>query len=120
MHVVDWLPTIAHITGYRPSGDLQWDGFNQWTALTGGAVSGEPRAIYIATKNGHALHYGDWKLIVPAKGKPELFNLAVDPYEKNDLAATDLRRVAEMQEVISEQQAKDDPVLPKDVQGFPN
>ena len=41
-----------------------------------------PRTIYIAMKGGHALRHGDWKLIVPSKGSPQLFNIATDPYEK--------------------------------------
>jgi len=119
MHVVDWFPTIAHITGYQPTRDLHWDGVNQWPAITGTATGGAPRAIYIAMKGGHALRYGDWKLIVRTKGKPELFNLAVDPYEKNNLATTELKQVAVMQRLLTEQQAKDDPALPADLEGQP-
>jgi arylsulfatase A-like enzyme len=119
MHVADWFPTIAHITGYQPSTDLKWDGVNQWPALTGVAAAGESRSIYIAMKGGQALRRGDWKLIVRANRKLELFNLAVDPYEKNDLASAEAPRVEQMKRLLTEQQAKDDPVLPKDLQGVP-
>ncbi|TWU27513.1 arylsulfatase B [Bythopirellula polymerisocia] len=119
MHVVDWFPTISYLTGYQPANDLKWDGKNQWPALTGSQSDNEPRAIYIAMQQGHALRLGDWKLIVPAKGKPELYNLADDPYETNDLATSELERVAGMQRLMKEEQTKDDPVLPADLEGLP-
>jgi arylsulfatase A-like enzyme len=119
MHVADWFPTIAAITGYEPPHDLDWDGVNQWPALMGAAPGGQPRAIYIAMKNGRALLDGDWKLIARDNGKAELFNLADDPYEKHDLAATEPERMAHLRETLRQQQAKDDPVLPADLKGKP-
>lgn len=119
MHIVDWFPTIAHITGYKPPRDLAWDGINQWPALTGTESTVEPRTIYIAMKGGRALFDGDWKLITRDKGKTELFNLAADPYEKKNLAAKEPDRVAKLQSLVNEQQAKDNPTLPSDLEGQP-
>jgi arylsulfatase A-like enzyme len=119
MHVVDWFPTIAHIAGYQKQPELQWDGVNQWPALTGDDRDSEPRTIYIAMKGGSALLWDGWKLIVRADGKPELFNLAVDPYEQNNLATTELKRLAAMQRMLTEQQSKDNSVLPTDLAGQP-
>ena len=68
---------------------------------------------------GYVLIYGDWKLIVRVKGKPELFNVAADPYEKNNLSATELQREADLQQLLNEQQAKDDPDLPTDLKDQP-
>jgi len=119
IHAVDWFPTIAHVAGYRPPRDLQWDGVDQWPALQGRAAAAEPRTIYIAHKRGQALRSGDWKLIVHANGQPELFNLAVDPYEKRNLAASQPERVAEMHRLLADEQSKDDPVLPVDLAGLP-
>jgi arylsulfatase A-like enzyme len=70
-------------------------------------------------KGSSALLYGGWKLIVRAEGEPELFNLAVDPYEKSNLAATELKQLAEMQRLLTEQQSKDNPHLPTDLEGQP-
>ncbi len=39
---------------------------------------------------------GAWKLIVPVKGKAELYDLARDPFEKRDLAAEQPGRVNEL------------------------
>ena len=119
MHVVDWFPTIASLTGYVPDTDLKWDGINQWPALTGAASSSEPRTIYIVMNRGHALRHGDWKLIVPTKGTPELFNIALDPYEKKDLLKSHPDKVIELQKLLAMQQAKDNLKFPEDLIGLP-
>ena len=119
MHVVDWFPTIAGLVSYKPAADLNWDGVNQWPALTDDMAATAPRTIYIAMNGGHALRHGDWKLIVTAKGKPQLFNIATDPYEKEDVARSRPETVADLQKLLAEQQAKDNPELPKDLVGLP-
>ncbi len=120
MHAVDWLPTIASLAGFQPKADPRWDGINQWPALTGSAAGNESRTIYIAMQNGaRSLRHGDWKLIVNAQGKAELFNIAADPFEKNDLASAEAARVAELQKLLDEQHSRDDPKLPEDLQGLP-
>lgn len=120
MHAVDWLPTLSSLAGYEAKADLQWDGINQWPALTGSATNREPRTIYIAMKNAHSLRHGDWKLIQTGKGQPMLFNIASDPYEKMDLAKTETEKVIELQKLMAEQQAKDDPMLPEDLKDMPH
>jgi len=48
---------------------------------------------------GAAVAAGDWKLVVSKKGAPELFNLATDIGEKNDLAAArpeEVRRLTQL------------------------
>lgn len=70
-------------------------------------------------QKGHSLRLGDWKLIVPARGEPELFNLADDPYEKHNIATKEPERVEEMQLLIEVQHAKDNLVLPNDLVGLP-
>ena len=118
MHAVDWLPTVAALAGYQPSGDLKWDGINQWPALTGAAVDPAPRTIYIAMKKGHALRHGDWKLVAPGQGAPQLFNIAEDPCEKTNRAAGEPAKLAELQALLAAQQAKDNPNLPPDLAGI--
>jgi uncharacterized sulfatase len=39
---------------------------------------------------------GDWKLIVPVKGEVELFNIARDPYEKENLATKEASQVKDL------------------------
>lgn len=119
MHAVDWFPTIAGLVGYRPPTDLQWDGLDQWRALLGEVEEPAPRTIYIAAKNGQSLRHGDWKLIRPKKdAEPQLFNIADDPFEKNDLAKTEPERLAELQKTLDAQIALDEPEIPADLEGF--
>ena len=118
MHAVDWLPTVAALAGYQAPGDSKWDGINQWPALAGAPVDAPARTIYIAMKKGHALRHGDWKLIAPAQGRPQLFNIAADPYEKSDRAADEPAKLAELQKLLAEHQAKDNPELPADLVGI--
>lgn len=120
MHVVDWFPTLASLTGYKPEVNLSWDGIDQWQALTRKASPSEPRTIYIAMRNGHSLRHGDWKLIVRDKSKPELFNIAADPYEKHNVAANQPQRVAELQLLLARQQSFDVVKLPDDLVGLPD
>lgn len=119
MHAVDWLPTIAELVGYKPSTDLKWDGLSRWSALSGPNENPKQRTIYIATTKGHALLRGNLKLIQSKQGPAELYDLGTDPYEKSDLAATKPLELAELQRLLAEQIAQDDPKLPPDLVGLP-
>jgi arylsulfatase A-like enzyme len=119
MHIVDWFPTIAALVGHEPVADLKWDGVDQWPALRGIATNDQPRTIYIAMNNGQSLRHGDWKLIASGSKQPMLFNIAADPYEKHDLAASEPQKLAVLQTLLAEQRAKDDPKLPDDLVGLP-
>lgn len=122
MHAVDWFPTIAALTGCRPSGDTRWDGVNQWDRLTGANSKAPDRAIYIALKSGaRSLRLGDWKLITkPAMAKDELYNIAADPFEKSDLAEKEPERLRELKDRLAQERAKDNPKMPDDLKGLPN
>jgi arylsulfatase A-like enzyme len=119
MHVVDWFPTIAGLAGYEPTADLKWDGIDQWLALTGEKVENKDRTIYIAMSGGQALRHGDWKLIVSRKGEPELFNIATDPYEKNNVAKAQAAKVRQLRKLLQQHRDRDDPKLPPDLDGLP-
>ena len=117
MHVVDWFPTIAELVGYKPVKDLSWDGRSQWAALNAAATTEEPRAIYIAAKGGQSVRLGDWKLIAATKRKPELYNIASDPYETTDLASSQPGKVAELEKLRTEFRVDDLDKLPADLEG---
>lgn len=120
MHCVDWLPTLASLLGYKPPTDPRWDGLNLWPALTGAAPAA-PRTIYIAKKGERSLRQGDWKLIQPAgKKPPELYHLARDPRETTNLAAVEPAKRDELKRLLEAEHAKDDPVLPADLEGLPH
>lgn len=133
MHVVDWMPTVAGLVGWKSTADAKpdWDGVSQWALLKGARIMPPPRAIYIAHGSGDAsLRLGDWKLIAhnggkgkakakKAKANHELFNLAQDPYETENLAKDNPEKVAELLQLLHEQKAKDSPELPQDLVGLP-
>lgn len=119
LHAVDWFPTLAGLAGYRPPGDIAWDGVDQWPALAGRSADSGERNIYIATRRGHALVERDWKLIVPSRGEAELYHLAADPYETTDLAARELDRVGRMRQRLTAHQERDQAQLPADLEGLP-
>jgi arylsulfatase A-like enzyme len=116
MHAVDWFPTIAALTGFEPKEGLQWDGLNQWPALSGTAHADTERQIYIATKSGQSLHQGQWKLIRTAK-LTELFHLSEDPFEQQECAKNHPAVVSRMLEALDAQLKLDNPNLPEDLKG---
>ena len=120
MHCVDWIATIAAITGFKPDPGLKWDGVSQWETLTGRGTAPASRVIYIAKNGERSLRQGDWKLIAGDKRKTELFNIAKDPFEKQELSAAEPTRLAELRKRLDEEHAKDDKVLAKDLEGLPH
>jgi arylsulfatase A-like enzyme len=96
--VADWFPTFAGLAGYRPEKDLKWDGLDRWAILTG-AAQAQPRVLYWLGPGGNslALRQGDLVLI-RQKGKPDqLYDLATDPSQKEDLA---MKRPEEVKKLV--------------------
>jgi arylsulfatase A-like enzyme len=113
LHIVDLYPTLLKLGGARLEQKLPLDGKDLWDTLTGGAKSPHEDILINITPTRGALRMGDWKLVVggnradddggapkkKAKGKKgdpnlvELFNLADDPSESNNVAAQHPERV---------------------------
>ena len=104
LHIVDWMPTICRLTGYKGEKELKWDGQDIWPLLTGQIKNPGPRTFYWKfTRSPFALRHGDWKLIIPAKDKqPELYNLAEDPYETRDIAKDHPEQVTRLMTLLAE------------------
>jgi arylsulfatase A-like enzyme len=112
--MVDWYPTLVKLAGGTLDGSQPLDGRDAWPAITAGASSPHDAILLNSTPNGGAIRVGDWKLVVngdksdesdPNTGKPgkkqsretvELFNLADDPNEKQNLADDESAKVAEL------------------------
>jgi arylsulfatase A-like enzyme len=104
LHIVDWYPTLLTLAGASLEQSLPLDGRDLWPALTAGAPSPHTEIVLNTTPHHGALRVGDWKLVLngqnrsvdgEAPKKPpstegdariELFDLAKDPGEKNNLA----------------------------------
>lgn len=104
IHIADWYPTLVGLTGAPKEQKLAVDGTDILAALKGEKIP-DREIILNVSPNAGAIRSGDWKLVVksgrgvddedgdapatPArKPKVELYNLAEDVSEKNDLAAS--------------------------------
>jgi arylsulfatase A-like enzyme len=110
IHAIDWMPTICSLAGYESDQDPKWDGQNIWPVIRG-EIKGfdEPRLLYWNYWDIRiAFRHGDWKIISPAENAPfEMYNLAVDPYEQNDLAGSDPEQFESLLKKLGETRALD-------------
>ena len=102
IHAVDILPTLAALAGASTAACKPLDGLNVWSALSGAGPSPRTEFVYNIEPFRAAIRAGDWKLIwrplIPSS--VDLFNLAEDPYEQNNLAAAHPEKVDAMKERI--------------------
>lgn len=99
IHTVDWLPTLASITGSHRTGSLPLDGIDQWSVLQGGIPKKKTFFLGYSATDKHGGKYGpddnycairqdNWKLIRdPDKTTFYLYDLSEDPGEENDLSS---------------------------------
>ncbi len=105
MHMVDLYPTLLNLAGASPKQKLPIDGKDIWPCLVKNKPSPHEEILLNASPNGGAIRVGDWKYLIngelPAKKAKtdliELFNLAKDPGEKENLAALQPARLKELQ-----------------------
>jgi uncharacterized sulfatase len=108
---VDVAPTILSAAGVAPPKAMQGlsllDAAAGKAALKRDAVFGEifeHTAIDLDRPAVNLTHrwvrQGDWKLIAPVKGEPELYDLKSDPFEKANLAEKDGDRVRRLTAVL--------------------
>lgn len=86
----DFLPTAAELAGLKVPDGVKVDGLSVASALAGNP--GPEREYFYWELHEpnfmQALRSGDWKVVRPSLSSPvELYNLADDPGERNDLAA---------------------------------
>jgi arylsulfatase A-like enzyme len=98
VHVVDMYPTLARLAGAQLGKNKPLDGLDVWSHITQQGPSPRSELVYNVEPLRAAVRDGDWKLVwislIP--GKMELFNLASDPSEKNDLSKQNPARVDEL------------------------
>lgn len=110
IHVSDWLPTLCNLAGVQDLSDHKLDGQNVWPVVVGKQNSVN-RASYWKTARDYAVRKGDWKIIVSAdSGKIELYNLANDFRETNDLSNENPEKVKELK-ILLEDFKKNDRTL---------
>ena len=108
IHAVDLYPTLAALAGASTAKAKPLDGVNVWDTIAHGKPSPRTEIVYNIEPFRAALRQGDWKLFWRAllPTRVELYDLAHDPSEKNDVAAQHPDRVAALQQRI-EALAKD-------------
>lgn len=112
----DMMPTFVELLGE----DTNWrdeamDGLSILPTLTGKGTQQEHEFLYweFHEENGRqAVRAGDWKLIRQniKNGNPthELYNIAEDPHEDNDLAATYPDKVEELKAIMDREHTHSD------------
>lgn len=100
--VMDMLSTTLSAVGVAALEGVWLDGQDVWAALKGGQVVGS-RTLVWEYSGSQAIRRGDWKLVVSGK-EQQLFDLAADLYEKNDLAEKHPERVKELADALADWQ----------------
>jgi arylsulfatase A-like enzyme len=113
IHITDWYPTLLTLTGAPQEQNLPVDGKDIFATLTGGTIPERDIVLNVSANSG-AIRSGDWKLVVrngqahSEDGEPqdrnatteqeivELYNLADDISEKNDLSSSNAGKVKEL------------------------
>ena len=127
-HITDWFPTLASAVGIalpEGGGGGPLDGHDIWQALLDPSrpsprteilhnlnqACGRGKMSGSSTSPSTALRLGDWKLLVPCFNvstmRPDdravsLFNIAADPLETTDKAATQPVQVAQLLDRLTE------------------
>lgn len=122
MHVIDWYPTLVKLAGGSLEQNLPIDGRDVWPILTQQAPSPHDAILSVKSPTEVAVRVGDWKLVSqsatnpgnqqkkvrakkqskPASEPVELYNLAIDIGETNNLADKEPERVASMKAKLAE------------------
>ena len=104
LHVVDLFPTLAGLADAGTGAGLPLDGLDAWGTISEDAASPRTEVVYSLD----VIRMGDWKLIDDGidhygftTDAPELYNIAEDPYETSNLAATETAKVAELRERLT-------------------
>jgi len=108
---LDILPTVLAAAGVAAPSDAEIDGVNLLPYLEGKEQGRPHESLYWRFGQQWAVRHGDWKLVASRIDKlnPQLFNLAEDLGEANDLAAENPEKVAELKAEWDEWNAENVP-----------
>jgi arylsulfatase A-like enzyme len=111
LHIVDWYPTLLKLAGHSSEQKTALDGRDIWPVITAGKKSPHEAILINVTPENGAIRMGDWKLVLngapeatnaaSATERVELFNLAKDPSEKQNLALAQPDKVKELRTFLN-------------------
>jgi arylsulfatase A-like enzyme len=104
IHIVDMYPTLAGLAGASLGKHKPLDGMDVWPTLSEGKPTPREEMVYDLEPFRAAVRRGDWKLVwrTVFPSRVELFNLAQDPGEANNLADQNPQKVAELQRWVED------------------
>jgi len=114
--MMDWSASILKIADAKPPKDRPLDGIDLLPILEGKQGIQE-RALFWRrvgpdfVKTHRAVRQGNWKYIDEPNGAQYLYDLSNDIAEKNNLAADQKMRSAEMKQLIIQWESRVDPPL---------
>jgi len=99
MHIVDIYPTIAGLAAADLGKTKPLDGMNVWPTISEGKPSPRDTVVYNIEPYRAGVRKGNWKLVWTTllPQRVELFDLAKDPSESNNLADQYPDKVKELQ-----------------------
>ncbi len=107
---LDVVPTAIAAAGGVVEAEWKLDGANLLPLLEGRTEAAPHDALYWRFGVQYGVRQGDWKLVkAHINDAPRLFNLARDLGEKTDLAAREPERVAKLQTLWDEWNARNEP-----------
>lgn len=104
LHAVDLYPTFVDLAQGALDKSKPLDGVDQWSTISDGAASPRHEIVYNIEPFRAAVRDGEWKLVwrTMLPSVVELFNLAADPSEKQNVAAAHPEKVTALQHRIGE------------------
>ena len=128
--VMDIYPTVLALAGVQPPAGYALDGVDLAPQLAGKPNPARSERFLMHFPHSHRSSYftsfrdGEWKLVYhylpeknPAKARYELFNLAADPYEKQNLAGTQPDVLRRMTKAMAAALESEQAVYPVDDDG---
>jgi arylsulfatase A-like enzyme len=113
IHVVDTYPTIVGLAGAQLGKNKPLDGLDVWPTISEGQPSPRSEIVYNIEPFRAGIRQGDWKLVwrTTLPSSVELYDIAKDPAEKNNVAAEYPEKVATLQKRADELAAASAPPL---------